>query len=338
MPTLRTRIVKAGFVGALELMRRAGGGMPVAGAAEEELQEYALAMRAQLETLAGRLPLGRSVRFQPARDAPVDGLWVADGVAVPPVGDDGIERALGTESAERIVLHLHGGAYVLGSPESHRGLAAALSRTSHAQVFLPRYRLAPEDVFPAALDDALASYRWLIESCDFPADRIAFSGDSAGGGLALAVMFAARDAGLPLPACYLAISPWTDLAATGGSLQELHAVDPWLSADLILPAARAYAGDVSLEDPRLSPLYGDLEGLPPMLVHVGSDEILLDDAVRLVERARNAGVDASLGRFPGLWHVFQAFPLPESRSSLRELGAFVRRHTNEPLVGAAAAR
>ena len=177
-------------------------------------------------------------------------------------------------------------------------------------MFLPRYRLAPEDVFPAAVDDAVAAYRWLLEDRGVPAERIAISGDSAGGGLALATCFRARDAGLPLPACYVGMSPWTDLAATGTSLQELDGIDPWLSADLVLPAARAYAGTAALDDPLVSPLYGDLAGLPPMLVHVGTDEILLEDAVRLVAVARAAGVDASLGRFQGLWHVFQAFPLP----------------------------
>lgn len=326
MPTLRTRIVKAGFVAALEAIRRTAGGSPTPEAPEEELQEFALGLRAQLETLAGRLPAGRTVRFRDVDEAPVPGLWVADGRALPPVGDDDVAD-LGCATAERIVLHLHGGAYVMGSARTHRGLAAALSRTAHAQVLLPDYRLAPEDVHPAALDDALALYRWLLEDRGFPPGRIAVSGDSAGGGLGLSLLYAARDAGLPLPACYVGLSPWTDLAATGGSMRELDAVDPWLSADLVVPAARAYAASTALDDPLVSPLYGDLAGLPPMLVHVGSDEILLDDAVRLVDRAREAGVDASLGIFDGLWHVFQAFPLPESRTSLRELGAFIRRHT-----------
>lgn len=336
VPTLRTRIVKAGFVAALALMRHRGGGLPGGEAPEEELTEYALALRAQLEVLADRLPLGRSVRFEEADTAPNGGLWVADGRAVPPLGEDGVHVPLGVDTAEHVVLHLHGGAYVLGSPESHRGLAAALSRTSHAQVFMPRYRLAPEHRFPAALDDALAAYRWLVEERGFPTERIAISGDSAGGGLALATLFAARDAGLPLPSCYLGLSPWTDLAATGASMTALDGTDPWLSADMVLPASRAYAGDAALDHPLVSPLYGEFEGLPPMLVHVGSDEILYDDSVRLVERARAAGVDASLGCFPGLWHVFQAFPLPESRTSLRELGAFVRRHTRAGSLVAAA--
>jgi monoterpene epsilon-lactone hydrolase len=336
VPTLRTRIVKAGFVAALQLLRRASGGSPTADSEEEELREYALGMRAQLETLASRLPAGRTVLFRDADDTPVPGLWVADGRALPPVGEDQVS-GLGCATADRVVLHLHGGAYVMGSARTHRGLAAALSRTSHAQVLLPDYRLAPEDLHPAALDDALAAYRWLVEDRGFPPARIAVSGDSAGGGLGLSLLYAARDAGLPLPACYVGLSPWTDLAGTGGSLEELDDIDPWLSADLILPAARAYAGTTALEDPLVSPLYGDLEGLPPMLIHVGSDEILRDDAVRLVERARAAGVDASLGLFPGLWHVFQAFPLPESRASLREIGAFIRRHTAPDLSEGVAA-
>jgi epsilon-lactone hydrolase len=336
LPTLRTRVVKAALVAGLDVVRRAGATVPGADAPEDELTEYALELRAQLEQLSDWLPNGRTVRVEPALGAPVGGLWVADGRAIPPTGEDGAYAPLGPGTAERVVLHLHGGAYVLGSPESHRGLASALSRTSHAQVFLPRYRLAPEDPYPAAVDDAVASYRWLTEICGVHTSRIAVSGDSAGGGLGLALLLSLRDAGLDLPACYLGMSPWTDLAATGASMQELDGVDPWLSAHMVLPAARAYAGGAPLEDPLVSPLYGDLTGLPPMLVHVGTDEILLDDAVRLVDRAREAGVDASLGRFPGLWHVFQAFPVPESRASLREFGGFVRRHTASPLFAGTA--
>lgn len=336
MPTLRTRLVRAGFVAALQAVRRSSGGAPLGDAPEEELREYALSMRAQLEALTHRLPPGRTLRVREAEGCPVPGLWVADGRALPPVGGDEVAD-LGCATAERVVLHLHGGAYVMGSPRTHRGLGAALSRTAHAQVLLPDYRLAPEDVYPAALDDALAVYRWLVQDRRYPSSRIAVTGDSAGGGLALALLSAAWDEGLPLPACYVGLSPWTDLAATGGSVRELDGIDPWLSADLLLPAGRAYAGDVDLHDPAVSPLYADLAGLPPMLVHVGSDEILRDDAVRLVERAREAGVDASLGIFDGLWHVFQAFPLPESRSSLREIGAFIRRHTDADLPEEAAA-
>ena len=160
-------------------------------------------------------------------------------------------------------------------------------------------------------------------------ERLAVTGDSAGGGLAAALLVRLRDEGRVLPACYVGMSPWTDLAGTGASMQELDDVDPWLSAAMVVPAARAYAGTVPLDDPRVSPLYADLTGFPPTLVHVGGDEILLDDAVRFVDACRAQGVDASLGRFDGLWHVFQVFPgMPESRDALREIGAFVRRHTD----------
>ncbi|MTV27743.1 alpha/beta hydrolase [Nitriliruptoraceae bacterium ZYF776] len=317
-PTLRTRLVKAAFVAAIGQVRSRSGGVPTADAPEEELERYALALRDQAEQALSRLPGGRTVRDAEVADADVAGLWVAD---------DRAGCRPGPQGAERVVLHLHGGAFVLGSPRTHRGLAATLSRASRAPVFLPRYRLAPEHVWPAALDDAVAAYRWLLDEQGVAPERLAVSGDSAGGGLALALLLRAKDEGLPLPACYAGLSPWTDLAGTGTSMQELAEADPWLPADLVVPAARAYAGQRALEDPLVSPLYGDLADLPPMLVHVGSDEILLDDAVRLVERAREAAVDASVAVFEGLWHVFQAFPLPESGASLREIGAFVRRHT-----------
>lgn len=315
-PSLRARLVRRGFVLALEAMRRSSGGAIDLDAPEEELRSYALGMRAQMEELATRLPPSR--HLVTAEPTGLAGLWVAD-------------RRVGTpgpEAAERVVLHLHGGAYLMGSPATHRGLAVALARTARAPVLLPRYRLAPESTYPAAVEDALAAYRWLLDT-GIPPERVAISGDSAGGGLALALLLSLADAGLPRPAAYVGLSPWTDLAATGLSLHERDARDPWLTADLVEPAARAYAGDAPLTDPGISPLYGDLSVLPPTLVHVGSEEILFDDAARLVVRAREAGVDASMGRFDGMWHVFQAFPLPEARQSLREIGAFVRRHTSD---------
>ena len=190
MPTCGPASCKAGFVDRrYEVLRRPVAGHPSPTRRRRSSPSTPSALRAQLESLGGPVPDGTQ-RAVPRRRArhPVGGLWVADGRAVPPVGDDHVGASLGPGTADRIVLHLHGGAYVLGSPETHRGLAAAISRTSQAQVLLPRYRLAPEHRFPAALDDAVAAYRWLVETCGFPADRIAISGDSAGGGLALAMM------------------------------------------------------------------------------------------------------------------------------------------------------
>lgn len=317
MASLRARLVRRALRAALWAMRSRGGGVPDPEGPEEELRAHALRLREQMEGVGSRLSPRRGVVWQevPAMGT-VPGLWVED------------EKVA---ADDRVVLHLHGGAYLMGSPRTHLGMAASLSRTSRSTVVLPEYRLAPEHVFPAALDDAVASYEWLVERRGFEPARIAVSGDSAGGGLGLAMLTRLRDEGRELPACYVGLSPWTDLAGAGASLHELEGVDPWLSAAMVQPAARAYAGETPLDDPLVSPLYADLTGLPPMLVHVGSHEILLDDARRLVERARAAGVDASVGVFDEMWHVFQAFPgLPETRRALREIGAFVRRCTVSP--------
>lgn len=311
-PSPQARLVRRAFVALLERLRSRGGGLPDPDGPAEALEAYALAMREQLEQLGTRLPVPRTAGIR-AIEAGVPGEWVED------------ERAAGSR---RVVLHLHGGAYTMGSPRTHRGLAAALSRVSGAPVLLPEYRLAPEHLFPAALDDAEAAYHHLVEVQGVDPAGIAITGDSAGGGLGLALLVRLRDQGAALPACYVGLSPWTDLAGTGASMRELDQIDPWLTAALITPAARGYAGSAPLDHPLVSPLYADLTGLPPMLVHVGGHEILLDDARRLVARARAAGVDASVGVFPGLWHVFHVFPgLPESRDALREIGGFVRRCT-----------
>lgn len=316
MPSLRARIVKRGFVAALQLQRRAGAGTPDPEGPEEELEKYALRLRDQLEQLAAVAPTPRWAEARTAGDSPVPTDWVKS------------ERA----EHERVVLHLHGGAYLMGSARTHRGMAAALSRVARARVALPDYRLAPEHRFPAALDDVVATYRWLIEQHGVDPARMAVSGDSAGGGLAVSLLVRLRDEGDPLPACYVGMSPWTDLAGTGETMQTMDGVDPWLRAELVRPAARGYVGpDLELDDPRCSPLYADLHDLPPMLVHAGTEEILHDDGRRLVERAREAGVEADFAAFQGLWHVFQAFPgIPETRRSLREIGAFIRRHTQTP--------
>ena len=317
MASVRARMMRRALQAALRTMRAQGGGLPDPEGPEEELHAYALRLREQMERMGSRLSPGTRVTWhEVSAMGSVPGLWVEDEAVA---ADD------------RVVLHLHGGAYLMGSPRTHLGMAASISRSSRSAVVLPDYRLAPEHVFPSALDDAVASYRWLVERRGFHPDRIAISGDSAGGGLGLAMLVRLRDEGHELPACYVGLSPWTDLAGTGASMHELDGVDPWLSAAMVTPAARAYAGQTPLDDPLLSPLYADLSGLPPMLLHAGSHEILLDDARRLVERAREAGVDASLGVFDEMWHVFQAFPgLPETRRALREIGAFIRRCTVPP--------
>jgi epsilon-lactone hydrolase len=339
VPSLRSRLVRHGLVAAVAALRSSGTGAPDADGPIEDLEAYALRLRAQMEELAAKLPPLRGASAAPSSGAPVRSLWVASERVVEDLADEqGIDpaRLVDPDAGEadrltraaRVTLHLHGGGYCMGSPETHRGMAGALSRTTHGPVLLPDYRLAPEHVYPAALDDAVATYTWLVEERGVLPEHVAVTGDSAGGGLAAALLVRLRDDGTPLPACYAGMSPWTDLAATGPSMQELASVDPWLTAALVQPAGRGYAGEIPLDHPHVSPLYADLTGLPPLLVHVGSDEILLDDAVRFVERARAFGVDASLGRFEGMWHVFHAFPgVPETRNALREIGGFVRRHT-----------
>jgi epsilon-lactone hydrolase len=221
-----------------------------------------------------------------------------------------------------VLLYLHGGAYVIGGPGSHARLAAQVGHAAGAEVFFPDYRLAPEHPFPAALDDALAAYRGLLQRR--PA-RLVVAGDSAGGGLALALAMAIRDAGLPAPAALVLISPWADLTLSGESHRTAAARDPLLRGSWLARCAALYAGGRPLDQPGLSPLFGDFAGLPPLLVQVGSEEILRSDAERVVERAAAAGTTATLSRHEGLWHDFQAHAgvLPEADAALADIGAFV---------------
>lgn len=228
--------------------------------------------------------------------------------------------------ADRVFLYLHGGAYFLGSCASHRGFAVRLARACEARVALIEYRLAPEHRFPAAVEDAVAAYKAILESGVEPG-RVVIGGDSAGGGLTGATLVALRDTGVPLPACAVLLSPWTDLATTGESLNTRAERDPFLDADGIRLAPKVYLGDADPRHPLASPLYADLRGLPPLLIQVGDDECLLDDSVRFADKAKAAGVDATLHIFPEMWHVFQTFPIPEADEAIREIGEFVRRHT-----------
>ncbi len=224
-----------------------------------------------------------------------------------------------------VMLYLHGGAYCLGSVNASRDLIARLVEATKHKAVAIDYRLAPEHPFPAALEDALSAYRWLLAQGVEPA-RILFAGDSAGGGLSIATLVALRDAGQPLPAAAICISPWTDLALTGDSMRSKAAVDPILDAASLARYARDYAGDAPLTSPLISPLYADLAGLPPLLIQVGTDEILLDDATRLAECARQAGVPVTLETWAGLFHVFPAAPfLPETAQAMAQAARFVGR-------------
>lgn len=227
----------------------------------------------------------------------------------------------------RWLLYLHGGGYGIGSPRSHRHLAAAIGVAARANVLLPDYRLAPEHPFPAAVDDALAAYRTLLDETS--ADRIVVAGDSAGGGLTVSTVLAARAAGLALPGAAVCLSPWVDLNFTPDSpVARAAATDPLVRYEEIAAYARAYLGTSAATDPLASPIFADLRGLPPMLIHASASEALVSDATRLADAARQAGVDVTLELTDGTPHVWHWFwpRLDIARDSIKRIGAFVEPH------------
>jgi acetyl esterase/lipase len=266
--------------------------------------------------LTGRVPFGaklpRDWHIRLERQSNLHGEWIE------PIARDDAAR-------ERCILYLHGGAYVAMSARTHRSLTSRLAAGSAACLFALDYRLAPEHPFPAAIEDALGAYRALIAG-GTPASRIVVAGDSAGGGLALALLLAARDAGDPLPAAAVLFSPWTDLAATGRSIIDNDAADALFHGSWIAPEARHYLGDAPAWHPLASPVYADLAGLPPLLLQVSDGEVLLDDSRRVHDNAKLSGVDTTLQIWHGLPHGWQVFApiLPEGRAALRDAAAFIR--------------
>ncbi len=226
---------------------------------------------------------------------------------------------------DRVIFFLHGGGYVLGSIASHRRLLGHLAQAAGCGALSVGYRLAPEHRHPAAVNDAVTAYRWLLDSGVGPAS-IAFAGDSAGGGLAAATLLKARDEGLPMPAAAALLSPWTDLAMTGESATANAELD--LIIPVVPPESTVtrFLGDGDRRDPYASPLYGDLSGLPPLYLQVGSHEMLLDDSTRFMQKAVSAGVDARLDIFPEMQHVHQHYVgnMPEADDAVARVGAFLR--------------
>ena len=238
-------------------------------------------LRYEYQALADHHPLPDGVSYQPVEAAGVSAEWV-----LPPYTPD-----------DRVVLYLHGGCYAAGSIDTHRDLITRLASAASTRILGLNYRLAPAHPFPAALDDTVAAYRWLLE-LGLDASRIALAGDSAGAGLALAATLKLRGDGIPLPAALACISPWVDLAVAGPSMETNASNDPIVSRPMLLGWAKLYLGDHDPRTPLASPLYADLRGLPPLLIQVGSAEVLLDDATRLAERASAAGVNATLEVWP----------------------------------------
>ena len=253
-----------------------------------------------------------------------------EGITVQPCSDGGVagERIAVRDAVDgRRLLYLHGGGYGIGSPRSHRHLAAALGAAARAEVWLPDYRLAPEHRFPAAVDDALAVYRAMLSGST--PDRIAIAGDSAGGGLTVATMLAARAVGLTLPSAAVCLSPWVDLSlAPDSPVAHAAKTDPLVRYDEISTYAHAYLGDTRADDPLASPIFGDLEGLPPLLIHAGSTEALVSDATRLAEAARGAGVDVTVELGEGTPHVWHWFwpRLDLARDAIKKVGMFLDDH------------
>ena len=275
--------------------------------------ERALARRARRVFGAPR-PLQwlrtRHVRIEPLREGGTRGEWV--------VAD---------RSDQGVVLYIHGGGYVAGSAATYRPLTAGLARGARRRVLAMEYRLAPEHRFPAALDDAVAAYRWLLAQGAAPRS-VALAGDSAGGGLVLAVLLRLREAGLPLPNSAVCFSPWADLAGTGHSVQANDGRCAMLRSENIAAFARAYLGEASPLNPHASPVFGDLGGLPPTLLQVASSELLLDDACRVHDKVRAAGGVSRLEVVDGVFHGWQMLDglMPEAGLALQQAAAFM----NEP--------
>jgi monoterpene epsilon-lactone hydrolase len=297
MPSWQARAVSS--IIRLTIKRRAVGG-------EKEIVQF---VRSKLDSpFLPRPPIPQSAKIRQMNEDGVRGEWV--------------EWATDPQST---IYYLHGGGYIACSPATHRSFTVALSRAAKARVFALDYRLAPEHRFPAAVEDAVNGYLWLIENGVAP-DRIVIGGDSAGGGLTMAALVALRDAGEKLPRAAFCLSPWADLGGTGQSLITNDHCDSMFYGESICKVAPIYLGSCSATDPLASPIYADLSNLPPLLVYASSSEVLLDDSVRLAERAKQCGVDVDLrvwDDLPHVWPCLVTFKMPEARKAVDEIAHFI---------------
>jgi epsilon-lactone hydrolase len=267
--------------------------------------------RERLDAIGSTSPPAGDIRLEP-----IDANGVAAEWSLAPGSDP-----------SKVLLFFHGGGYCSGSIVSHRGMVTEAGRAARARTLAVGYRLAPEHPFPAAIEDARSAYRFLLDQGIAPS-RIVIGGDSAGGGLTLALMTSVRDAREPLPACAWLVSPWVDLQMIGASLAEKAVADPLISKSYLEELASAYLAGADPANPLVSPLNADLAGLPPLLVQVGSAETLLDDAVRIARRAGAADVRVNLEIWPHMihaWHLWAA-QLEAGRRAIASAGAFIRAH------------
>jgi len=268
--------------------------------------------RVEMETMTSQFQLAEDVRCEPVDAGGVPAEWITTPGAV----------------EERVIYYLHGGGYVIGSIKTHREMMSRLSRAAGARVLIIDYRLAPENPFPAAVADSTVAYRWLLSAGVDPG-RVVIAGESAGGGLTVATMVALRDAGVTLPVAGACLSPWVDMEGIGESMTTKAEIDPMVMKEGIIELAQLYLGDADPRTPLAAPIYADLTGLPPLLIQVGTSEVLFDDATRLAERAKSAGVDVLLEPWEDMIHMWHAFAaiLPEGQQAIDRIGEFVRKHT-----------
>jgi acetyl esterase/lipase len=267
-------------------------------------------MRGGMEKVSERV--AADVKCEPVSAGGIKAEWIV----APGAADD------------RVILYLHGGGYVVGSINTHRAMIGRISRAAQARALALDYRLAPEHPFPAAVEDATAAYRWLLAQ-GYKPGKIAIAGDSAGGGLALATLIALRDAGVPQPAAGVGISAWADLEGTGASVVTRAAKDPMVQKDGLVGMAKMYLGDQNPKNPLAAPLYADYRGIAPLLLQVGDAEILLDDSIRVAERAKAAGVKVELEVWDEMMHVWHIFAklLPEAQQAIDKIGKYVIART-----------
>jgi acetyl esterase/lipase len=271
-------------------------------------------LRSVMAAAFSAFPSAGEVKCEPVNANGVKAEWITAKNAAP----------------DRVIMYLHGGGYVMGSIDTHRELVARLSKAAQARALAIDYRLAPENPFPAAVDDSLTAYRWLLAQ-GYKPERIVIAGDSAGGGLAVSTLLALRDLGAPAPAAGVCISPWIDFEAEGESMTSRAAQDPLVSREMILNLAKMYMGEKgSLREPLAAPINAYLNDLPPLFIQVGNSETLLDDSTRLADKAKEAGVDATLqiwDEMPHVWHL-AAPVLPEGQEAIEKIGEFVRQRTS----------
>ena len=270
------------------------------------------AAREGLKLLASRVVLAPGTKVEPVVAGSVPSEWLTSPGAFP----------------DKIVLCIHSGGYTMGTTKSVHGPGSYISAASRCRVLAINYRLAPEHPFPAAINDSVMAYRWLLEQGYVP-KNIVIVGVSSGGGLTLSTLISLRDSGIALPAAAVLLSPWTDLTNSGESVTTRADADPMITPAMNRFHSALYAGSADLRHPLISPLFADLHGLPPLLIQVGSDEIMLDDSTRLAERAGAAGVEVSLDVWEGMWHVWHAFApqLPEGLQAMEQIGKYIQEKT-----------